>query len=167
MSLEAEKVIPHSADAIVAAYTSRDFHEHLAAKVGSELKDFEVSGTAETGFEVISKQAMSADKLPEIAKKVIKGTVNVTVTDKWSAPDASGSRRSDTTVDIAGAPVKAVASQTLHARSAAETLATVRGDVDVKIPIIGGKIKKAAEPYMRKFVELQATEVAKWIEKNG
>ncbi len=37
----------------------------------------------------------------------------------------------------------------------------------MKIPLIGNKVKSAAEPYMRKFVELQAREVSKWIEKNG
>lgn len=160
MAIEAEKVIPHSADEIVEAYASRAFHEHLAAKVGSELKSFEVSGTSDEGYEIVSTQAMSVDKLPDIAKKVLKGTVNVTITDTWSAPDTSGSRRSDTRVEVAGAPVKGLASQNLHARADTETLATVRGDVEVKIPLIGKKVKSAAEPYIAKFIELQAKEVS-------
>ncbi|MDR5710722.1 DUF2505 domain-containing protein [Nesterenkonia flava] len=166
MALEAETVITHSADDIIAAYTSKEFHEHLAGKVGSQLKSFDSSARPDGGYTIVSEQAINAEKLPDIAQKVLKGTVTVTVTDTWSGPDADGSRRSDTEVKIHGAPVKAVASQTLHARGAAETKATVRGDVDVKIPLIGGKIKKAAEPYMKKFVELQSKEVAKFIEQN-
>lgn len=167
MAIEAEKVIPHSADQIVEAYASRAFHEHLAAKVGSELRSFEVSGSAAEGCEVVSVQAMSADKLPEVAKKVIRGTVNVTITDTWSAPDASGSRRSDTRVEVSGAPVKGLASQNLHARAASETLATVRGDVEVKIPLIGKKVKSAAEPYVARFIEMQAKEVSNFIKARG
>lgn len=164
MAIEAEKIIPHSAEEIVNAYASKAFHEHLATKVGSELKSFEVKGSSAAGYEIVSTQAVSVDKLPDIAKKVIKGTVNVTMTDTWSAPDAAGSRRSDTRVDVAGAPVKGTAAQNLHARGDSETLATVRGEVEVKIPLIGKKVKSAAEPYIAKFIELQAKEVSKFIQ---
>lgn len=163
MALEAEKVIPHHAEEILKAYASKDFHEHLAAKVGSELKSFEVSGTSAQGYEIVTKQAMSVDRLPDIAKRLFKGTMNVTVTDSWGPPDASGSRRSDTRVEVAGAPVKGLASQNLHARGESETLATVRGEVEVKIPLIGNKVKSAAEPYIAKFIELQTKEVSKFI----
>lgn len=166
MALEAETVIKHDVSRIITAYTSKDFHEHLATKVGSELRSFEVAGTPDGGYQVASQQAMSVDRLPEIAKKIVKGEVLVTVEEKWSAPDDAGSRRSDMSVKIQGAPVSAAASQNLHARGG-ETLSTVRGDITVKIPLIGNKVKSAAEPYMRKFVELQAREVSKWIEKNG
>ncbi len=166
MALEAETVIKQDVSRIITAYTSKGFHEHLASKVGSELRSFEVAGTPEGGYQVTSQQAMSVDKLPDIAKKVVKGEVLVTVDEKWSAPDDAGSRRSDMSVKIQGAPVSAEASQNLHARDG-ETLSTVRGDITVKIPLIGNKVKSAAEPYMRKFVELQAREVSKWIERNG
>ncbi len=165
MGIEAEKIIPHAAEDIVAAYTDRQFHEHLAAKVGATLLGFDVSGSVPTEVKIYSKQSMPADKLPEIAQKVLKGTVTVSITDTWSAPDADGSRRSDTVVEVSGAPIKALASQTLHARGEAETKATVRGDVEVKIPLIGKKVKSAAEPYIRKFVELQAKEVTAWLNK--
>lgn len=163
MAIESEKVIPHSADAIVEAYASREFHQHLAGKVGSQLKSFESSTTAEGGRRIVSVQAMSVDRLPDIARKVLKGTVTVTITDTWSAPDSSGSRRSETVVDVAGAPVKGTASQTLHARGETETRATVRGEVEVKIPIVGKKVASAAEPYIAKFVELQAKEVSAFL----
>lgn len=167
MALEAEKVIPQPVEKIVEAYSSKAFHEHLAKRVGSELKSFEVT-TGEDGSLVISSvQAMSVDRLPDLAKKVLKGTVTVEITDTWGAPDAGGSRRSDTLVNVQGAPVKALASQNLHARGDAETLATIRGDVDVKIPLIGGKLKTQAEPYLAKFVKLQATEVNKFITSQG
>lgn len=166
MALEKETVITHDVSEIITAYTSKAFHEHLASKVGSELRSFEVEGTPDGGCEVVSQQAMSVDKLPDIAKKVVKGEVQVTVDEKWSPADEGGSRRSDMTVKIQGAPITAEASQNLYARDG-ETLSTVRGDITVKIPLIGNKVKSAAEPYMRKFVELQAREVAKWIEKNG
>lgn len=164
MALESEKLIPHSAEEIVAAYVTKAFHEHLAAKVGSQLKSFEVTGTPEGGYVIQSVQLMSVDKLPDVAKKVLRGTVTVNITDTWSAADDTGSRRSDTEVNVSGAPVKAQASQTLHARSESETLATVRGEVEVKIPLIGNKVKSAAEPYIAKFVELQAKEVSKFID---
>lgn len=166
MAIESEKVIPHSTEEIVTAYASREFHEHLAAKVGSELRSFDATAH-DGGWRIVTEQALSAEKLPEIARKVFKGTVNVTITDTWGAPDASGSRRSDTEVKVSGAPVKGLASQTLHARGPSETLATVRGDVDVKIPLIGGKIKSAAEPYIARFIELQAKEVSRFLAKNS
>lgn len=167
MAIEAEKVIPHHAEEILQAYASREFHEHLASKVGSELTSFDVSGTAAEGYEIVTKQAMSVDRLPDIAKRVLKGTVNVTVTDSWGPADAAGSRRADTRVEIAGAPVKGLASQNLHVRGDSETLATVRGEVEVKVPLIGNKVKSAAEPYIAKFIELQAKEVSRFIESRS
>ncbi|WP_150460311.1 DUF2505 domain-containing protein [Nesterenkonia ebinurensis] len=167
MAIEAEKVIPHSVEKIVEAYASEAFHEHLAGKVGSTLKSFEVQKAAEGGFVISSVQQMPADKLPALAQKVFKGNVTVSITDTWSAPDAAGSRRSDTEVAISGAPVKSVAAQNLHARGEAETLSTVRGDVEVKVPLIGKKLKAQAEPYIAKFVELQAKEVSKFIKNQG
>lgn len=164
MALEAEKVIPHGAEEVVNAYMTREFHEHLAQRVGSELKSFEVTGDAASGGTITTEQAMSADRLPDVAKKVVKGTVNVNITETWEAPDASGSRRADTSVVVAGIPVRVEAAQTLHARSAEETLATVRGDISVKIPLLGNKIKSAAEPYLGKFVKVQAEEVSRFIQ---
>ncbi|EXF24162.1 proteinase inhibitor I25 cystatin [Nesterenkonia sp. AN1] len=163
MALESELVIPHSAQDIIKAYADRDFNEHLSKKVGAKLVSFEVVGPLEGPFEIITEQSMSAEKLPEIAKKVIKGEVSVHVTHSWGAPDAAGSRRADTAVKISSAPVSAQSAQNLHVRGATETLSTVRGDVNVSIPIVGKKIKAAAEPYMRKFVDLQAREVSAWI----
>jgi hypothetical protein len=164
VAIEAEKVIPHSVENIVEAYATEAFHTHLAAQVGSELKSFEVTRSDDGGVVISSVQAMGADKLPDLARKVVKGTVTVNITDTWGAPDAGGSRRSDTVVNVANVPVKGVASQNLHARSSTETLATVRGDVDIKIPLLGKKLKAQAEPHMAKFVELQAKEVSKFIE---
>lgn len=167
MAIEAEKVIPQPVEKIVEAYTTEAFHEHLAAKVGSELKSFEAAWSQDGSVVISSVQAMSADRLPELARKVMKGTVTVNITDTWGAPDAGGSRRSDTLININNAPVKALASQNLHARGDAETLATIRGEVDVKVPLIGNRIKAQAEPYMAKFVELQAKEVHAFIASQG
>lgn len=167
MALETELVIPHSAQDIIEAYADRDFNEHLSKKVGAKLLSFEVNGPLDGAFEVVTEQSMSADKLPDIAKKVIKGEVSVHVTHSWGAPDASGSRRADTQVKISSAPVSATSAQNLHARGEQETLSTVRGEVNVNIPLIGKKIQTAAEPYMRKFVDLQAREVSAWISSRG
>ncbi|TLP98111.1 DUF2505 domain-containing protein [Nesterenkonia salmonea] len=167
MAIESEKVIPHSVENIVQAYTTEEFHKHLASKVGSELKSFDVTRADDGSVVISSVQAMGSEKLPELARKVMKGTVTVNITDTWGAPDAGGSRRSDTLVNVANAPVKAIASQNLHSRSESETLATVRGDVDVKVPLIGKKLKAQAEPYMAKFIELQAKEVSRFIESQG
>lgn len=167
MALESELVIPHSAQDIIEAYADRGFNEHLSKKVGASLRSFEVVGPLDGPFEIVTEQSMSAEKLPDIAKKVIKGEVTVHVTHSWGAPDAAGSRRADTAVKIASAPVTAQAAQNLHVRGAEETLSTVRGEVTVNIPIVGKKIKTAAEPYMRKFVDLQAREVSAWISRRG
>lgn len=167
MAIEAEKVIPQPVEKIVEAYSTEAFHEHLAAKVGSELKSFEVTRSDDGSLVISSVQAMGAEKLPELARKVIKGTVTVNITDTWGAPDAGGSRRSDTLINVNGTPVKALASQNLHARADSETLATIRGEVDVKVPLIGNKLKAQAEPYMARFVELQAKEVNKFITSQG
>lgn len=166
MALEAETVIPQPAEKIIQTFASRDFHEHLASKVGSQLSSFEVSGETAGAFTITSEQSMSVDRLPEIAQKILKGQVTVTITEEWGAPDDDGSRRSDMTVKIRSAPVSAEASQNLHARGE-ETRAAVRGEVNTSIPLIGKKLKSAAEPYMRRFVELQSHEVDAWIRRTA
>lgn len=167
MSLEAETRIAHSVDEVIRAYSSRDFHDHLASRFGATLLSFEVSGDTSGEFTITSEQTMPVDKLPDIARKVIRGDVRVTVTDRWAAPAADGARSSEMTVKLGSAPVSAAATQTLKPEGESATVSTVHGEVNTSIPLIGKKLKAAAEPYLAKFVDRQAREVSAWLAENS
>lgn len=164
MALNASTQIPHSVQDVIATLTDRGFAEHLTSKAKGTLTDFTVDGDTSGAFTLTTVRALPTDRVPEMAKKFVGSSVAVTQVEKWSAPDASGSRTASVDITVSGVPVSVSGTETLTA-AGEDTTFTVDAKVSSSIPFIGGKIASAAEPYLGKALNMQAAQVNAWLAK--
>ena len=83
--------------------------------------------------------------LPGFARKVLKPTNTMIQTDTWSARDLDGARDAYFEIEVKGSPVKVSGEARIEPAVGGGTRHTVEGKLDVKVPIVGGKIASWAE----------------------
>lgn len=162
MAVNASQTINAPVEKVIETFTDEAFNRHVAERGGATLVSQNVEGDTSGPFKVTIVRSMGAEKLPDIAKKFVKGGLTVTQVDTWSGPRGNGSRDIQTEVSVGGMPVSGSGTQTLTAKG--ETTDVVV-DVTVKanIPLVGGKVASAAEPYVGKALSLQSREADAWI----
>jgi hypothetical protein len=137
MELNGSQTYPASIDAVIAllrdASATVDKYESMGSR---DVKIIDVSSD-DTHLRVASSRVVDVD-LPSFAKKALKPTNTMTQTDDWHR-DADGVWRGTFDVDVKGAPVHIKGTMTLTPNGPA-TRHDVTVDVQVKIPLIGGKI---------------------------
>jgi hypothetical protein len=90
------------------------------------------------GFVMETKRVVHLD-LPGFAKKVLKPANTMIQNERWG-PVVDGAREGSYTVEVQGAPVKISGTTRLNPDAAGGTRHQVQGQLDVKVPIVGGKI---------------------------
>ncbi|WP_431711377.1 DUF2505 domain-containing protein [Glutamicibacter uratoxydans] len=164
MALNASTHMPHAPQDVINTLTDRGFAEHLTTMAKGTLTDFSVSGDTASAFTLITVRALPTDRVPDMAKKFVGSSVEVTQTEKWSAPDAAGNRTATVDISVAGVPVSVSGSESLTANAEGSVFA-IDAKVSSSIPFIGGKIASAAEPYLGKALNMQAAQVNSWLAK--
>ncbi|WP_255557299.1 DUF2505 domain-containing protein [Paeniglutamicibacter sp. Y32M11] len=132
--------------------------------VGGKLKSFEVSGDTANAFTLTTVRTLPTDRAPEIARKFVGQSVEVTQVESWSAPAADGSRDATLKLTVGSLPVSVAGTESLRPTAAGATLG-VEATVSSSIPFVGGKIASAAEPFISKALKLQGAKVTSWIER--
>ncbi|WP_258805308.1 DUF2505 domain-containing protein [Pseudarthrobacter sp. NS4] len=165
MALSATTTLPHSVDSVAAVLVNEDFQRHVSQLVGGSLESFTVDGDIAGAFSATSVRTLPTTRLPEIARKFVGEHLKVTQVESWDAPAADGSRRSNISLKIAGAPVDVTAVQRLVAE-ASGTRVELEGEVKSSVPFLGGKIADAAEPMIAKALNLQAKQAQAWLESH-
>jgi hypothetical protein len=92
-------------------------------------------------------------------------TLKVTQVENWDAPAADGSRQSNISLKIAGAPLDVTAVQRLVA-DGGSTRVELEGSVTSSVPFLGGKIAEAAEPMVGKALNIQSQQAQAWLESH-
>ncbi|MGO3153290.1 MAG: DUF2505 domain-containing protein [Galactobacter sp.] len=153
MALSSSRSINAAPAAVFEALTSKANAEAVAGRVNGSL---EAHTTTEEngGLRTSSTFVLPSDRLPDVAKKLMKDGVTLTLEEAWSAPAADGSRTSELVANVKSAPIKVNGGQQLTAAGEGTTL-SLTGEVSSSIPFLGGKISKAAEPMMDRLLEVR------------
>jgi Protein of unknown function (DUF2505) len=96
------------------------------------------------GFVIRTSRTVDVD-VPSFARKVLKPTNTMIQTDTWGARDVDGARDGDFDIEVKGAPVHVSGEMRIEPTNDGGTRHTVDGKLDVKIPLIGGKVANWAE----------------------
>ncbi|HWS46617.1 MAG TPA: DUF2505 domain-containing protein [Acidimicrobiia bacterium] len=137
MKIEGSHRYPVPVDAVIAMLQDKsatvDKYEGMGHR-DVQVLEFEADATA---LRIVSSRVVDVE-LPGFAKKALKPTNTMTQTDEWKRND-DGSWSGTFTVDVKGSPVRIAGTMTLEPEpdGARHHVAL---DVDVKIPLIGGKI---------------------------
>ncbi|TWP33677.1 DUF2505 domain-containing protein [Leekyejoonella antrihumi] len=132
------------ADQVWAMTTDQTFQDKKCADAGSLSSSASVTEAGET-TEIRNEREMLTEGIPDVLKKLIGQTVRVTETQTWSAPDEGGVRTADVDVLIKGQPITMRGKIVMRPEGEATTL-TLEANLKAGIPLIGGKLEKAAAP---------------------
>jgi len=148
--------------AVAAMLADPAFVERKCDAMGALERSAEVSGNSAGPFTATSSRTMPTDDFPDVARKMVGETVKIRQVDTWEAPGADGSRQGTVTVEIAGAPLKVTGRMTLRPDGAG-TVQTVDGELKASMPIIGGKLEKAAHPAIMAAIRKEHQTGQKWL----
>ena len=101
-------------------------------------------------------------RLVEFAKSMVGETLKVTETQDWGPAGADGSRRGTVAMAVAGAPI-ALTGTLAIAPGGAGTVEQLDAELKARVPLIGGKIEKAAAPPIEEAIEIEATTAQEWL----
>ena len=113
-------------------------------------------------FGLITVRTMAADRLPEMVRKFVGSSVQLTQVDTYATADAEGIRVVRTEITVGALPVSGSATQTLTPQGEA-TDVHVHCVVKANIPFVGKMVAEAAEPFIGKALSLQSQEAEAWL----
>lgn len=139
-----------------------DVQSHVRKFEGMGHRDIEVleSTVTDDSLRIVIRRVVDVD-LPGFAKRVLKPTNTVTTTDEWHRRD-DGSFEGTQHVDTAGAPVTISASTRLTP-SGEQTTYAVDVHVEVKVPLIGGKLADWAKGMVRDQLDQEFAAGDTWL----
>jgi hypothetical protein len=148
MKIQDEIRYDASPDAVAAMLADPAFVADKCARTGALDHTVDVSGEASGPFTVTTERTMPTNDFPDVAKKFVGDTIVIQEVDTWEAAAPDGSRRGTIVLRIKGAPLVLNGTLGLRADGAA-TVESVDGDLKASVPLVGGKLEKAAEPAVR------------------
>ena len=121
-------------------------HDVLSFWDAGDVFGRSLAQTADGGHLNTGARVLPTDAFPENIRAMVGNTITVVETQTWGLAGDDGSRVADLAVDVKGTPASMKGTVTLTPVSDTETRLDVDGDLKGGIPIIGGKIEKAAAP---------------------
>ncbi|WP_346845862.1 DUF2505 domain-containing protein [uncultured Rothia sp.] len=164
MAVNETTTVNATVDQVIEAFASEDFARFACEKLGIGFEDFTVAGDTSGPFTATTTRTISADRVPDIAKKFVSKGLKMTQEDVVSAPAEDGSRTIESDIKVSGMPVTATASQQLVPQGE-QTVINVSGDVSCGIPLVGKKIATAAEPYVGKVTTRLGGYIEEWLQQ--
>lgn len=163
MEIRASLEYAASPERVFAMLTDEGFQRRKCERTGALNQSVTVSHE-DGGAVVVTKRTLPTERFPDFAKSMLGETILVTETTTWSTADGDGSRTGTMVVDLGAAPVALNAALTLaSAHDGQSSLETVEGDLKARIPLVGGKIEKAAKPAVEYAIRMEQDVGQEWL----
>ena len=152
MTVSVTNRYPHSADKVYSTFTDEQYLREKYTFLGD--RNYQFLGKDETGQTISFRQQrdVHAD-VPSFAKKIMSEWNTLEEKYVWTDNGAEKSLRFDS--NLQGQPVTITGTASLR-EDGDETVETISLDVDVKVPLIGGKLRKKAEEDARESLIREA-----------
>lgn len=164
MRVEEEIRYSASPDEVAAMLADPEFVERKCAATGALSHDAEVVGDASGAFTVTTRRSMPTDAVPDIARSFIKDSLEVRQVEAWDAPGPDGSRSGTVTVEIVGAPLRLGGTMKLDSDGGG-TVERLSADLKASVPLIGGKLEKAAAPAFLAAIRKEQEVGTAWLKR--
>ncbi|MBC3762826.1 DUF2505 domain-containing protein [Quadrisphaera oryzae] len=132
--------------------------------------EVDVTGGPEGRFVVVVERVLPTDELPDVARRFVGASMRLRQVDTWEVPEADGSRSGTTELEVPGAPVRARATTALRPvrtgvvpGRGVHTEHSVSGTLTASVPLLGGKIERAAEEPLVRALRDQEREIAQLL----
>ena len=128
-----------SVEKVLAALTDVKLIEEKFASMGH--KDFELLNSSDSGGRITREYKRTVPvNVPGFASRVLKPENVSTQRDEWEPADADGVRRGTFEIAAAGTPVKVHGKMTITPTGKTSCTYRAVANIEVKVPLIGGKI---------------------------
>jgi hypothetical protein len=148
-------------DEVFAMLANEDFQARKCVATGALSHSVSISQQGDRTV-IVSSRELPTDGFPDFVKSLVGATLAVTETQDWGPADPAGRRLGSLTVHIAGAPIDLAGILSL-APDAQGSVESVDGDLKARIPLIGGKIEKAAAPTIESAIRVERETGQAWL----
>lgn len=139
------------------------FQRRKCEATGALSHSVDVQGDPATGpVTITTRRTMPTDDIPDFVRRFVGNSLELTQTDSWDAAAPDGSRAGTVVVEISGAPVRLRGEQEMTGRDGG-THQRVEGDLKASVPLVGGKVERAAEPAMRAAIRKEEEVGTAWL----
>ncbi len=144
----------------------REFQERKCRATGALEYSVDVVRHGDGSATITTRRTMPTDSFPDFVRSFVGESVQLVEVDTWQPAADDGTRAGTLSVEIAGTPVQMSASLLLAPEGGERRPGTVQhvdGELKVKVPLVGGKIEKAAEPAIRMAIRTEARVGQDWL----
>jgi hypothetical protein len=139
-----------------------EFQERKLANTGALSYDVAVDPHEDGGVTVTSRRELPTDRVPDFVRSFVGSTIKVEQVEEWEAVEADGVRNGSLVADVSGMPVRFTARLSLVKHDQG-TLEVIQGDLKASVPLIGGKVERAAEPAIKAAVAAEQRTGRDWL----
>jgi hypothetical protein len=143
-------------EAVLAMLSDPAFREKVCGAMHVVRHDVAVDGSG-AGMSVLVDQTQRARGIPSFAKKFVGEEIRIVQRESWQ--DAAGASLD---LDIPGKPAAFHGTIAL-AEDGKGTVETVRGEVKVKVPLVGGKLEGLVGDLLRAALEAEQRVGRAWL----
>jgi len=138
---------PAAPEAVFAVMSDPAFQDAKCAATTTGTWQADVS-TSGDRTRITTERILPTDGLPDIARSFVGDSLTVVEIQTWSPPSVDGSRVADLNLHVKGAPMTLKGTIRLSP-TAAGSVQEVDADLRAGVPLIGGRLEKAAaEPLL-------------------
>jgi hypothetical protein len=153
-------------DRVFAMLLDPAFQEKVCLATGALDHSVDVepvdTGAPSGGATITTTRKLPADGLPDFVRTFVGETLDVMRVDHWGPLETDGTRRGTIVVEIHGTPVRLTGTMVMRPESGG-TVEDVEGDLKASVPLVGGKIERAAEPAIRGAVSKEQEVGDEWL----
>ncbi|MFC4001748.1 DUF2505 domain-containing protein [Prauserella oleivorans] len=158
--IEHRATFPHSVADVYAAQSSEAALRARLAELGGKHATLEDHTSTSDGVRYTLLQGVPAEKLPQAVRSLHKGDLMVRREHTW-APSGAG-YTGTIKAHVPGLPGDITASTELTGDGQGSVQAT-RGEVTVRIPLVGGKLEGFVAEQVTRLLEREAEFTATWL----
>ena len=165
-SIDYRSTLAFPAEKVFATMTDEEYLRARLRELGGPGSDLLEHEATPDSARYKLKQGLSEKDLPPIVGKVMQGDLAIqrTETLRKTGADAYGG---DVDVAISGVPASASGTMRLAGNGTGTgSEFEVRADVEVKVPLFGGKIEEIVAGQVRRLLEAETAFTARWLESH-
>ncbi|MGF7119917.1 DUF2505 domain-containing protein [Rhodococcus sp. BE178] len=156
---------PQPVATVHAALTDEGYWHARLQQVGGPGAKLDKVTVGDGTIDVAMTQAVPAQHLPSVVTKIRPGDLIITRTESWGA--LQGDRAVGTfSAEVEGAPGQLRGTMTLTADGSGSLL-VMEGEVEVKMPLIGGKIESVIAGQILELLDAEEDFTGQWTSSAG
>jgi hypothetical protein len=160
--IDFRSVSPYTADEVYATMVDPDYLRARLERIGGPGAALLAHSADVNGAHYRLRLGLDGKDLPSVVRAVLSGDVTIERDERWTRQD-SGRYVGDVDVAIPGAPASATGAMRLRDLPDGGSELSVRADVRVSVPLIGGKIEGVVGEQVQRLLAAETAFTQTWL----